>query len=213
MPKITLLGAGSGFTEIFFADILSIEGMEKGTIGLVDIDPKRLKISGLLMQKLLHVMGKKHWKLEVSTDRCDVLKGTDYLISTIEVTGVPCVKHDNDIPLQYGIDQCIGDTIGPGGIMKALRTLPPFLDILNDAKRLCPNALIMNYTNPMSIISLGATRVTDQPFVGLCHSVQGTAAQLASRMGVEHKDLTYRYGGRDFRLTDVHGHVLNGILQ
>ena len=195
MPKVTLLGAGSGFTEIFFADILSIEGMDHGTIGLIDIDAKRLAISVKLMNKLLEVLDKKHWKIEASTDRLDVLKGTDYLISTIEVTGVPCVRFDNDIPLEYGIDQCIGDTIGPGGIMKALRTLPPFLDILKDAKRLCPKALIMNYTNPMSIISLGATRVTDQPFVGLCHSVQGTAAQLAQRMGVEHKDLNYRCAG------------------
>ena len=133
MPKVTLLGAGSGFTQGLFTDILNIEGLNEGLIGLVDIDAKRLEINLRVMRRVLQLMGKTKWKIEASTDRKKVLKGTDYLISTIEVSGVRCVRHDNDIPLKYGIDQCIGDTIGPGGIMKALRTLPPFLEILADA--------------------------------------------------------------------------------
>jgi len=194
-PKVVLLGAGSGFTLPLFTDILSIEGLPAGTIGLVDIDRKRLDINVKLMHRVLEIMDRKKWKIEASTDRKKVLKGADYLISTIEVSGVPCVRHDNDIPLKYGIDQCIGDTIGPGGIMKALRTVPSWLKILEDAKRLCPNALIMNYTNPMSIMSLAAVRTTDQPFVGLCHSVQGGWRFMADVAGVPRDELEWRCGG------------------
>ena len=195
MVKVTLLGAGSGFTQPLFTDILQIEGLDSGVIGLVDIDAKRLEVSVKLMEKLIELLGKKDWRVEASVDRADVLKGTDYLINTIEVSGTQCVRHDNDIPLKYGIDQCIGDTIGPGGIMKALRTMPVFLDILRDAKRMCPNALIMNYTNPMSIITLGAVRTTDQPIVGLCHSVQGSSRHLANVAGVPYDEVTWKCGG------------------
>lgn len=196
MPtKVTLLGAGSGFTQPLFTDILSIEGFDRGIVGLVDIDKKRLDVNVKLMHRILELMGKRNWKVHASTDRREVLKGTDYLINTIEVSGTKCVRHDNDIPLKYGIDQCIGDTIGPGGIMKALRTLPVFLDILEDAGRLCPNALIMNYTNPMSMMTLGSIRSTDQPFVGLCHSVQGTSWHLAQMAGVPHFDMIWKCGG------------------
>lgn len=112
--------------------------MDSGIIGLVDIDAARLKVNLKLMQRVLALMGKTGWTIQASTDRREVLKGTDYLISTIEVSGTACVRFDNDIPLKYGIDQCIGDTIGPGGVMKALRTLPVFLEILRDAKNVVP---------------------------------------------------------------------------
>jgi alpha-galactosidase len=195
MIKVTLLGAGSGFTQPLFTDILNIEGLDEGVIGLVDIDAARLAINVRLMRRLLELMGKTAWRLEASTDRRKILKGTDYLISTIEVSGVACVRYDNDIPLKYGIDQCIGDTIGPGGVMKALRTLPPFLEILEDAQRLCPHALIMNYTNPMSIMTLGAVRASPQPFAGLCHSVQGNSRQIAQILGVPYEELVWQCGG------------------
>ncbi len=195
MTKITLLGAGSGFTQPLFTDILNIEGLDEGVIGLVDLDGARLAVNVKLMQRILALMGKKGWRVQASTDRRKVLPGTDYLISTIEVSGVPCVRADNDIPLKYGIDQCIGDTIGPGGVMKALRTLPPFLGILEDAKRLCPSALILNYTNPMSMMTLGAVRSTQQPFVGLCHSVQGNSRQIADILSVPYDELEWQCGG------------------
>jgi len=195
MIKVTLLGAGSGFTQPLFTDILHIDGLDRGTLGMVDIDEKRLEVNIKLMERLLEVAGKTSWKLEASTDRRDVLKGTDYLISVIEVSGLQCVRHDNDIPLKYGISQCIGDTIGPGGIMKLLRTLPPYIEILRDAARYCPDALIMNYTNPMSMMTLGAVRASCQPIVGLCHSVQWDAKWLANLLGVPDKELEWRCGG------------------
>ena len=196
MTKITLLGAGSGFTQPLFTDILNIDGLDAGTIGLVDIDKKRLDVNVKLISRILELMGKtKAWKIDASTDRTKVLPGTDYLISTIEVSGVACVRFDNDIPLKYGIDQCIGDTIGPGGIMKALRTLPPFREILKDAERFCPGAMIMNYTNPMSIMTLGSVRTTQIPIVGLCHSVQGTSMHLANIAGVPYEEVEWKCGG------------------
>lgn len=195
MHKITLLGAGSGFTQPLFTDILNIEGLDEGIIGLVDIDAKRLETNVRLMRRILNLMGRTKWRVEASTDRRKVLPKTNYLISTIEVSGVECVRFDNDIPLKYGIDQCFGDTIGPGGVMKALRTLPPFLEILADAGRLCPNALILNYTNPMSIMTLGAVRSTAQPFVGLCHSVQGNSRQIAGILDVPYEELEWKCGG------------------
>jgi alpha-galactosidase len=93
------------------------------------------------------------------------------------------------------VDQCIGDTIGPGGIFKALRTGPAWLDIVADVQRLAPNAVILNYTNPMSILTLAALRATDLSVVGLCHSVQGTSRQLARFMGISYDDLTWRCAG------------------
>lgn len=195
MAKITLLGAGSGFTQPLFTDILNIQDLDSGTIGLVDIDAKRLAVNVKLMHRLLEVLNKPKWKIQASTDRKEVLKGSDFVISTIEVSGTKCVRWDNDIPLKYGIDQCIGDTIGPGGIMKALRTLPVFLGIMEDIKKYCPNALVMNYTNPMSIMTLGTTRFSDMPFVGLCHSVQGTSMHLASILDIPYEKMKWRCGG------------------
>jgi len=193
--KITLLGAGSGFTQPLFTDILNIEGLDEGVIGLVDIDKPRLDVNVKIMRRVIELLGRKGWTVEASTDRRKILPGTDYLINTIEVSGTACVQFDNDIPLKYGIDQTIGDTMGPGGVMKALRTLPVFLAILEDAKRLCPEALILNYTNPMSAITLAGLRTTTQPLVGLCHSVQGTTRWLANHAGVPYEEIVWRCGG------------------
>ncbi len=217
MVKVTLLGAGSGFTQPLFTDILNIEGLDRGTFGMVDIDEKRLDVNVKLMRRILELMDKPKWKIDASTDRRKVLKGTDYLISTIEVSGVQCVRHDNDIPLKYGIDQCIGDTIGPGGIMKLLRTLPPFLEILDDAKRYCPGALIINYTNPMSMMTLGGIRSTHHPLIGLCHSVQGTSRYLADLAGVPYEEMVWRCGGINhmswFTELTHRGHDLYPVLR
>ncbi len=124
-----------------------------------------------------------------------MLAGTDYLINTIEVEGLPNVRHDFDIPMKYGVNQCIGDTIGPGGLFKALRTLPAWLDILADAERLAPNALVMNYTNPMSLTCLTGIRASSLPIVGLCHSIQHTAQQIAGYLGIPFEELKFRAAG------------------
>jgi alpha-galactosidase len=113
----------------------------------------------------------------------------------MEVSGLACVRFDNDIPLKYGIDQCIGDTIGPGGLFKGLRTVPVFLEVLKDAERLCPQAIMLNYTNPMNMMCLAAARTSKIPVVGLCHSVQGTSHLLAGRAGIPYEEMNWECAG------------------
>ncbi|MBC8106236.1 MAG: alpha-glucosidase/alpha-galactosidase [Anaerolineae bacterium] len=193
--KITMLGAGSGFTPRLLNDVFHINGADRGEIALVDIDEDRLKTMHQLIGKLIDQMGKTGWKVTASKDRAEVLPGSDYIVNCIEVSGVDCVKWDNDIPLKYGIDQCIGDTIGPGGLFKALRTVPVFLQILKDAERLCPRAIVLNYTNPMNMMCLAAGRTSAMPVVGLCHSVQGTSQKLANDAGVPYDEMSWECAG------------------
>ncbi len=196
--KITLLGAGSGFTQPLFTDIFNINDLpERGTIGLVDTDTRRLAVNVRLMNRLMSITGKEKWKVEASSDRRKILKGSDYIVNTIEVAGLANVEYDYRIPMKYGIDQCIGDTIGPGGIMKALRTMPTMLKIMDDVQDLCPRALIMNYTNPMSILTLGCLRHSDLAFVGLCHSVQSTSRMLAETAGIPYEEMEFRCAGNN----------------
>jgi len=144
---------------------------------------------------LIAQLGVKDWKVVSSEKRQEVLKGSDYIVNCIEVSGLECVRFDNDIPAKYGVDQCIGDTIGPGGLFKALRTIPVWLDVLKDAERLCPNALVLNYTNPMNMLCLAAGRTSSLQVVGLCHSVQGTSHLLAGRTGVPVNEMEWECAG------------------
>jgi len=194
MVKITYLGAGSAFAPILCKDIFQIPGLEEGEICLVDIDPERLKLS-YEATKIVNEKLKTKWMIVSSTDRKEVMADSDFLINTIEVSGVQTVKYDYEIPLKYGVDQCIGDTGGPGGIMKALRTVPPWLEILRDAEALCPDAYVLNYTNPMSMMMLATFRASKMKAVGLCHSVQGTSMSLASYLAVPYEELEWRCGG------------------
>lgn len=194
--KVTLMGAGSGFTPALTNDILSIPGHQGGTIALVDIDADRLHTMHSLIEKLVGEKGLSDtWKVIASIDRREVMGGSDYLTNCIEVSGLACVRHDNDIPKKYGVDQCIGDTIGPGGLFKSLRTIPVFLDVLRDAEELCPDALVLNYTNPMSMMCLASARVSKMPVVGLCHSVQGTSHLLAGRANVPYGEMSWECAG------------------
>lgn len=193
--KITMLGAGSGFTPRLVNDVLKTPGQAGGVIALVDIDRSRLRTMKQLITKLAERSGKGKWKVIASENRREVMKGSDYLVNCIEVSGLECVRHDNDIPAKYGIDQCIGDTIGPGGLFKSLRTIPVWLEVLKDAERLCPNAIVLNYTNPMSMMCLAAGRTSSMQVVGLCHSVQGSSDQLAKRTGIPISDIEWECAG------------------
>ncbi|HZS86220.1 MAG TPA: alpha-galactosidase [Chloroflexota bacterium] len=195
MPKITFIGAGSAvFARQIMTDIMAVEGLDEGEFALVDIDAQRLELAHRIAEKIIALTGKR-WSVVASTERREVLANSDFIVNSIEVAGLANVRHDYDIPLKYGIDQCIGDTIGPGGIFKALRTGPAWLDVLHDCERLCPDALVLNYTNPMSILTLAALRGTTMRTVGLCHSVQGTSRQLAGYLGVPYEELEWRCAG------------------
>ena len=195
MTYITMLGAGSTvFARQLITDILQIEGLDEGCFALVDIDASRLELARQIAERLVALSGKR-WSVCTSSERRDLLAGSDFIINSIEVAGLANVRHDFDIPMKYGINQCIGDTIGPGGIFKTLRTGPAWLDILHDAEELCPQAWILNYTNPMSILTLAALKGTAMRTVGLCHSVQGTSRQLASYLDVPYEELEWRCAG------------------
>ncbi len=193
--KITIIGAGSAeFTTELVSDFLATPVLSSGTFALVDTDSERLENAHKMVEWLVAKSG-QDWQIEATTDRTKVLAGSDYVINTIEVAGLANVRHDYDIPLKYGVDQCIGDTIGPGGLFKSLRTLPAWLEILADVERLAPNALLMNYTNPMSLTVLTGLRASKLDIVGLCHSVQSTLSDLSDYLNIPVSDISYKAAG------------------
>lgn len=195
MTKVSIIGAGSAvFATELMTDILCTEALESGTFALVDIDPARLELAHEMAEFLIEKSG-RDWDVIASTDRTEVLQDSDYVINTIEVAGLANVRHDYEIPLKYGVDQCIGDTIGPGGLFKALRTLPAWLDILDDVEIYAPRAMVMNYTNPMSLTVLAGARYTELPIVGLCHSIQHTSQQLAEYLDIPYDEIDWRSAG------------------
>lgn len=194
MLKISIIGAGSAFTQNLVVDILTIKGVDEGTIALVDIDADRLEIAHRLVEKIIEIT-KGNWSVISSTDRKKVLADSDFVINQIEVAGLSTVKNEYEIPLKYGVKQCIGDTLGPGGLFKTLRTLPAWLEIVKDIEALSPNATILNYTNPMSAVTLATARVTSLPVVGLCHSIQNTSQDLANYLDVPYEELKWRSAG------------------
>jgi alpha-galactosidase len=195
MTKVTIIGAGSAvFARRVITDILQIEGLDEGSFSLVDIDAERLDLARRIVEKIVEMSGKS-WSVEASTDRTELLPGTDFIVNTIEVAGLDNVRYDFDLPMKYGIDQCIGDTIGPGGIFKALRTGPAWMEILRDAERLCPEAIVLNYTNPMSILTEAALEGTGMQVVGLCHSVQGTSKQISRYLDIPYEEMKWRCAG------------------
>jgi len=193
--KITFVGAGSAvFARQLITDVLAIDGLDEGVFALVDVDATRLELARRIAERLIELSGKR-WSVKASTERTEVLPGSQYVINSIEGAGLQHVRADYEIPKRYGVDQCIGDTIGPGGIFKALRTGPVWLDIVADIERLAPNAVVLNYSNPMSILTLAAARSSHLEVVGLCHSVQGTSRQLATYLDIPYEQITWRRAG------------------
>jgi alpha-galactosidase len=192
--KVVFMGAGSIFVSRVLIDLL-LTGCEQGEFVLVGRNPDRVRIMSDLAEKLIEQYQRPRWKITPSTSRRDVLRGADYIINCIEVSGIKYIDAENDIPARYGVDQCIGDTVGPGGIFKALRSVPAWLEILRDAEELCPDALVLNYSNPMSIFCLASHRTSHMKLVGLCHSVQGTSRLLAQRAGVPLEQMEWIWHG------------------
>ncbi len=199
MPRkinVTMMGAGSFFTNSILKDVVLTPGTLGGELRLIDIDGERLALAEKLMHKIVEEAGASDkWVISASTNRAELLPGTDYIVNAIEVSGVACVRYDNDIPLEFGVSQNIGDTIGPGGLMKALRTLPVYIEILRDVQRLCPKAIVLNYTNPMNMMCLAAARTSSLHTVGLCHSVQGTSHMLADYAETPYEQIQWKCAG------------------
>jgi len=198
MAKIVIIGAGSGFGRGLSLDIMAHPELQDGTISLVDINQNHLDPIVAFVKKAAEV-NNLPTKVEGSTDRCEVLEGADYVITAISVggpayDGVP-YYHEVMIPRSYGVDQSVADTLTPGGIFRTLRTAPVMLDICSDIERLAPNALVLNYTNPMAMLCWILNEATKVKVVGLCHSVQGTSQQLASYIGAPYNEISYWVAG------------------
>jgi alpha-galactosidase len=194
-PKIVFIGAGSlVFFKQLFTDMLSFPSLQNATYSLVDIDEYKLKYAERLAKRILSET-KHPAKIEINTDRKKALVNADYVILAILHGGIDIIKLDINIPLKYGVDQCIGDTLGPGGVFRAIRTIPVILDICRDMENICPNALLINYTNPMAMLSWSINKYTKIKNIGLCHSVQGTAKQLAGFINVPFEEVSYWVAG------------------
>jgi alpha-galactosidase len=196
MPKITFLGAGSTvFAKNLMGDILSYPELANSTIALHDIDEERLRTSEIVAHKVAETLGVKP-TIEASTDRRAALDGADYAISMIQVGGYkPATVVDFEIPKKYGLRQTIADTLGIGGIMRGLRTIPVLLDMCYDMEALCPDVTFLQYVNPMVMNCWAISRATKIKTVGLCHSVQGTAEQLARDIEVPIGEINYFCAG------------------
>jgi len=196
MTKITFIGAGSTvFAKNLLGDILSFPELAGADIRLHDIDEERLRTSEIVAHRVAHALGVRP-RLTATTDRRRALDGADYVITMIQVGGYkPSTVIDFEIPKRYGLRQTIADTLGIGGIMRGLRTIPVLLDICRDMEELCPDAWLLNYVNPMAMNCWALSRATSIKTVGLCHSVQGTAEQLARDIGVPVGEINYFCAG------------------
>ena len=197
MANVTIIGAGSlGFSRKLMIDILSYPELSDSHFSLMDVDPKRLEYAGRIADRVLREGGYDKASWSATADRREALKDADFVIIAILVGGIEAISLDVDIPMKYGVDQSISDTVGPGGVMRTLRTAPPILDVCRDVAELSPKALILNYTNPMAIISWAvAEAVPEARYIGLCHSIQGTIRQWANRLDVPYEEIAYVVGG------------------
>ena len=195
MPKIVFIGAGSfGFTRGLVRDILTFPAMRGAELALVDINKQRLNFARRACEKII-AMGGYPATVTAATDRREVLKGADAVVVTILCGNVRVWQHDILIPMKYGVDINVGDTRGPSGIFRALRTIPTMLDICRDMEQLCPKAIMLNYTNPMAMLCHAMQRESFIQSTGLCHSVQGTAGILARWVGVKPDRVDYVCAG------------------
>lgn len=195
MPTVTFIGAGSlGFTRGLVRDLLTFPALEGSTIRLMDIDSERLAFAEQAVSKIVKAGGYPA-KVEATSDRRRALDGADAALCTILASPFDVWRKDIEIPKKYGVDINIGDTRGPSGVFRALRTIPVMLDICRDMEAVCPDATLLNYTNPMAMLCRAMARETKVKLTGLCHSVQGTAKMLAGWIGAPPEEITYLCAG------------------
>lgn len=195
MTKITFIGAGSlGFTHELVRDILTFPLLQDAEIALMDIHAGRLEWAKRGVEKLI-AAGNYPARVTATLDRAEALKGADVVLTTILAGSTEVWRHDIEIPKKYGVDVCVGDTRGPSGIFRFLRTINPMMDIVRDMEKYCPNAVLLNYTNPMAMLVSAIQKQTFVTVTGLCHSVQGTAMMLANWIGAPYEEVDYTCAG------------------
>lgn len=193
--RIVLIGAGSMvFSEGLMRDVVLAPHLAGSTVALVDLDEEKLDLMARLAQRMVEQHG-ADIQVEKTTERREVLADADFVITTISVGGQAAWEADLKIPLKYGVVQSVGDSVGPGGLSRALRHVPVVLDVARDMVELCPNAVLFNYSNPMTVICRAVARETPIQVVGLCHGVTNTRNYLAEYMEVPPQDLEVRVAG------------------
>lgn len=197
MAKITFIGAGSTvFAKNVLGDCMLTEALRDAHIALYDIDEKRLAESEVMLKTMNSNINDNRATIVSYKNRKEALRDANYVVNAIQVGGYqPCTVTDFEIPKKYGLRQTIGDTLGIGGIFRGLRTIPVMLDFAEDMAEVCPNAWLLNYTNPMSILTLAMKRATDIKTVGLCHSVQVCVPHLLRDLSMEKDKLQWKIAG------------------
>jgi alpha-galactosidase len=197
MPKIAFIGAGSTvFTRNLIGDVVRFPALaDTTTFSLMDIDPERLETSEIVARHLVESADARA-TVEATLDRRAALDGADYVVTSFQVGGLhPATVVDFEVPRRYGLRQTIADTLGVGGIMRGLRTVPVLLDVCRGMEELCPDALLLQYVNPMAMLCWAVAEAASIRTVGLCHSVQHTASELAGDLGLPTEELDYHVAG------------------
>ena len=193
--KIAMIGAGSlTFTNRLLGDILAVPEFAETEFRFMDISAENLRMATELCRKRVRENGLGA-TIHPTTDRREAIAGADYVIVVVRVGGLEAFAHDIEIPLKYGVDQCVGDTLGPGGIFYALRTIPVLLDIAADMRELAPNALMLNYANPMAMNSWAVRRAGGVHYLGLCHGVHGGYMQISHALGIPPEEIDFICAG------------------
>ena len=195
MVKIAFIGAGSlSFARNLITDILSYPSLQDSKLSLMDIDESRLEQSAASAEATVEEHDLPA-TIEATTDRRQALDGADYVITAIHVGGAEPFRNEVEIPQEYGVNQSVGDTLGPGGVFRALRTIPTMVDIARDMEELCPDAPLLQHTNPMAMVCWAVEEATSIDTYGICHSVQGTASRIADYVDVPYEELDYWVAG------------------
>jgi alpha-galactosidase len=208
--KIVLIGAGSHFTTGVVRDLMNSDALAGSTFALMDLNPDGLDVASRLVKRMVRER-KASLEVEATTDLGTALDSADYVITTILVGGLEVCKPDIDIPMKYGVYQSVGDSVGPGGLIRAFRTVPAMVKIAKEMERACPDAWLFNYSNPLTCLSIGVREATDIKMLGLCHGVQGTLGAISGYMDADPGEIDYvttginhltwlldlRIGGRD----------------
>jgi alpha-galactosidase len=195
MAKVAMIGAGSVvFCKTLMSDMLATPALAGGEFVLMAPTRRRLDKIQAFVERMVRDNGLSA-KVYATTDRREALSGADYVVLMFQIGGMKAFEHDYMIPLKYGVDQCIGDTMCPGGTFRALRTIPVLLDVARDVRELCPRALVLNYVNPMAACCWALGTVEGLRFVGLCHGVQTTMDLIASYVGEKKEEIDYLAAG------------------
>ena len=197
MPKIAFIGAGSTqFTRRLVGDLLRFRELgDASTLALMDVDPERLRTAEIVARRVAEGLGSRA-AVEATLDRGAALDGADYVVTSFQVGGYrPSTVVDFEVPKRFGLRQTIADTLGVGGIMRGLRTIPVLLDVCRGMEERCPDALLLNYVNPMAMLCWAIAEASPIRAVGLCHSVQHTAGELAGDLGLPSEEIDHHVAG------------------